>query len=83
MDGEQVDMDEVLNIFQAKLFNLYRFYQEKGFAPIHALWEKNCAMVGKKVEIQGVEPHKTNITGTLWGISERGGLMIDTGGLRG
>jgi BirA family biotin operon repressor/biotin-[acetyl-CoA-carboxylase] ligase len=79
MDGEQLDMDDVLNIFQAKLFNLYRFYQEKGFAPIHALWEKNCAMVGKKVEIRGVEPHKTNLTGTLWGISERGGLMIDTG----
>lgn len=80
MDGEQVDLEEVLTIFQSKLFNLYRFYQEKGFAPIHALWEKNCGMIGKKVEIKEVEPLKTTLTGTLWGISERGGLLVDTGG---
>ncbi|MFM8269069.1 MAG: biotin--[acetyl-CoA-carboxylase] ligase [Pseudomonadota bacterium] len=80
MDGEQIDIDEFLNIFQSKLFNLYRFYQEKGFAPIHGLWEKNCAMVGKKIEIHDVEPQKMTVTGTLWGISDRGGLMVDTGG---
>jgi len=80
MEGEELDIDEVLSIFQSKLFNLYRLYQEKGFAPIHALWEKNCAMIGKKVEVKDVEPNRMVVTGVVKGISERGGLVVDSGG---
>lgn len=81
IEGQETDLDALLKIFLAKLFNLYRLYQEKGFAPIHALWEKNCSMVGKEVEVQGVEPKGENVRGKLWGISERGGLLLDVGAL--
>lgn len=79
LEGEATDIEEVFSVFQAKLFNLYRFYQEKGFAPIQALWEKNCGMLGKKIEVQGVEPKGSTVTGILWGISDRGGLVVDIG----
>lgn len=73
------DLDEVLEIFQAKLFSLYRFYQEKGFAPIRALWEKNCSMLGKHVQIKSPEFRSGEIQGVFIGLSDRGGLILDTG----
>lgn len=80
MDGEELDLDEVLIVFQSKLFNLYRLYQEKGFAPIHALWEKNCTMIGKKVEIKDLESKQPALAGIVRGISERGGLVLEVDG---
>ncbi len=79
IQGQETDLDSLLQIFLAKLFNLYRLYQEKGFAPIRALWERNCAMVGKEIEIRDVEPKGETLKGKFWGISERGGLLLDLG----
>lgn len=79
MEGEQVNLEEVLDVFQLKLFNLYRFYQEKGFAPIRALWERNCMMIGKKVQVKGVEFSTGTVEGFFSGLSDRGGLLLDTG----
>lgn len=79
MEGEQVKLEEVLEVFQLKLFNLYRFYQEKGFAPIRALWERNCMMIGKKVQLKGVEFTTGAVEGIFSGLSDRGGLLLDTG----
>lgn len=80
MEGEEVALDQMFEIFKVKLFNLYRFYQEKGFAPIQALWEKNCKMLGKQIEIQGVEPKNATVTGFFKGLSDRGGLMLEISG---
>jgi len=79
MEGEQINLEEVLDLFQMKLFNLYRFYQEKGFAPIRALWERNCLMIGKKIQLKGVDFSSGTVEGIFSGLSDRGGLLLDMG----
>lgn len=76
-EGENLPTEEILNIFKVKLFNLYRLYQEKGFVPIHTLWEKNCKMMGKKIQVRDVEPRGETIEGILWGLSDRGGMVVE------
>ncbi|NDC23965.1 MAG: biotin--[acetyl-CoA-carboxylase] ligase [Proteobacteria bacterium] len=73
-------LEDILTIFKVKLFNLYRVYQEKGFAPIQALWERNCKMIGKKIEIRNVEPKGETVVGNFWGLSERGGIVLEIPG---
>jgi BirA family transcriptional regulator, biotin operon repressor / biotin---[acetyl-CoA-carboxylase] ligase len=87
-EGGAYDLDQVLSVLLAKLFTLYRLYQEEGMEPIRYLWEHNCAFVGKKVELSesGVrepapksssgksEPGVT--VGTVLGIDESGGLVL-------
>lgn len=77
LEGKDTPLEGILELFSIKLFNLYRFYQEKGFAPIRALWEKNCRMIGKQVEVQGVEPLGSTVKGKFWGLSDRGGLVLE------
>ncbi len=50
--GGQFPLDETAHIVVNKLFQLYRIYQTQGLAPIQYVWEKNCAFIGKKVELR-------------------------------
>ncbi len=90
-EGGLYEIDQVLHVLTAKLFTLYRLYQEEGMEPIRYLWEHNCAFVGKKVELsesgvraptkpQGTAPVPVNdpgvTVGTVLGIDESGGLVL-------
>lgn len=88
--GNGHDTETVLGLFLAKLFTLYRLYQEEGMEPIRYLWERNCAMVGKRIELseQGIRPTAPSTTaaakaaltgvtvGTCLGIDETGGIVL-------
>jgi BirA family transcriptional regulator, biotin operon repressor / biotin---[acetyl-CoA-carboxylase] ligase len=90
MQGSGLDMEEILNMILKKLFALYGLYQEQGFQPIHYLWERNCKMIGKKIELRetGWREAKAHTqareggsevgvtVGTMLGIDESGALVL-------
>lgn len=66
------DTEEVLKCLLTKLFTLYRLYHEQGMEPIRYLWERNCAFIGKQVELAD-----TGVTvGTFLGIDDSGGVVL-------
>lgn len=79
-EGE-TNIDDIQSVLLKKFFNLYRMYEQEGFSPIQYLWEKNCALIGKKIEFR--DPNWATegrpLTGTFLGIDETGALMIATG----
>lgn len=72
------DLEEILQFFMKKLFSVYKLYQEQGFQPIQFLWEKNCLLVGKEIELRdaGWKPED----GDKWGRTRGKMLGIDDGG---
>jgi BirA family transcriptional regulator, biotin operon repressor / biotin---[acetyl-CoA-carboxylase] ligase len=82
--GGAHDIDQVLNVFLAKLFMLYALYKDEGMEPIRYLWERNCSLIGKQVELSehgartpSAKPNEPGTTvGTLLGIDESGGLVL-------
>ncbi len=50
--GQPFDLDELLSVCLRKITTLYDVYRAEGFGPIQYLWEKNCRMVGKRVELR-------------------------------
>lgn len=84
--GSQFELDKVFQVISTKLFSLYRLYQEQGFQPIQYLWERNCHLIGKRVELresgwreQTPKPTGTDLgvtTGTVMGIDESGALVL-------
>jgi BirA family transcriptional regulator, biotin operon repressor / biotin---[acetyl-CoA-carboxylase] ligase len=83
-EGGAYEIDQVLSLVLAKLFNLYRLYHREGLEPIRYLWERNCAFVGKKIELSeggargpGSKAKEVGTTqGTVLGIDESGGLVL-------
>ncbi len=82
-EGGTYEMDQVLGVLAAKILSVYRLYQEEGMEPIRYLWEHNCALVGKRVELSEAgmrDPSakaQTGVTvGTVLGIDESGGLVL-------
>lgn len=82
--GGEFDLEEIISVLNRKLSNLYTVYREQGFQPIQYLWERNCQLVGKRIEIAGAawrkgsETHssETPIRGTVLGIDESGALVL-------
>lgn len=84
--GSPYKVEEVFEGISAKLFNLYALYQQEGFTPIQYLWEKNCQLVGKRIELresgwreQNPKPQGSELgvtTGTVMGIDESGALVL-------
>ena len=76
------DREEILQMILKKMFGLYELYEQQGFLPIQYLWEKNCPMIGKKIELRegGWRPSDPRdfgvMVGTLLGIDERGALVV-------
>lgn len=71
------DLKECLDVVLKKLFTLYDLYHLEGFAPIRYLWEKNCRLIGKKVELKdSSEPGAEGCIGTFIGIDDDGGLVL-------
>ncbi|MBY0370029.1 biotin--[acetyl-CoA-carboxylase] ligase [bacterium] len=67
-------VDKVAEALIFKFDALYNIYLENGFKPIQQLWERNCALVGKKVEI--AVSAESKIQGTCLGIDEFGALLL-------
>jgi BirA family biotin operon repressor/biotin-[acetyl-CoA-carboxylase] ligase len=82
MQGGKLDLEECEKILIHKLFTLYHTYQTQGFTPIQYLWEKNCGLLGKQIELRetGWQPgdgDKLGMTrGTFLGIDESGALVL-------
>lgn len=67
-------LDKVAELLLAKMDTLYSAYQANGFKPIQQLWERNCALVGKRVEVSLSPGNK--VQGTCLGIDEQGALLV-------
>ena len=80
--GGEYSMAEVEKIVLAKLFAAYRLYQTDGMNAIVYLWEKNCEMIGKTIEVaesgwrQGDTFRPESVKGNMLGIDESGALIV-------
>lgn len=75
-------IDEILEIFLKKLTSLYRAYEKEGFSSVQYYWEKNCRMIGKKIELRAAgwkagSSKDIGVTvGTMLGIDPDGALVL-------
>jgi len=81
IEGGDLKVEEVARVLLKKLFSFYSIYQEEGFLPIQAIWERNCRMIGKKIELSDTGVSSDNgsgdtYTGTFLGIDENGALVL-------
>jgi len=83
--GGDFDIEKVQSTLLNKLFSIYRHYQTEGFPAIQYLWEKNCGMVGKKIELRDSSLRNAgesnpgdvgSTVGTLLGIDDSGALVL-------
>jgi BirA family transcriptional regulator, biotin operon repressor / biotin---[acetyl-CoA-carboxylase] ligase len=74
--------DEILDMFLKKLQQLYQAYSSEGFASIKYYWEKNCRMIGKRIELRdiawsgGMDGEVGVTIGTMLGIDSEGALVL-------
>lgn len=74
--------DEILDIFLKKLSSLYHAYEKEGFSSVQYYWEKNCRMIGKKIELRavgwkaGLDKDVGVTVGTMLGIDPEGALVL-------
>jgi BirA family transcriptional regulator, biotin operon repressor / biotin---[acetyl-CoA-carboxylase] ligase len=50
--GGSFDIERILQVFLRKLFDLYKVYRGQGFEPIRFLWERNCLLIGRRLELR-------------------------------
>lgn len=83
--GGNMDVGKVTQTLIHKLFNVYSLYQKQGYSSVQFLWEMNCGMLGKKVELRdsgwreraasAADPGDST-TGTFLGIDDTGALVL-------
>lgn len=84
LGGQEFALDAAESMLISKLFSLYRAYHESGREAIRYLWEKNCRMIGKKVELreggwrkeESGKVSEEGAVGTFLGIDENGGIVL-------
>lgn len=81
--GAGHDVVKIRDRLLSKLFNMYRVYHQDGFPHVQYLWERNCEMIGKKVELRdsGWRDLPAGDTvgatvGTCLGIDEAGAIVL-------
>ncbi len=79
--GGDFKVSRVADILLRKLENCYIAYKQRGFQSIQYLWERNCALVGKKVEItvSNQAGPAGKAVGIFLGIDDQGALVLATG----
>lgn len=79
--GGDFKVSRVADIVLRKLENIYTSYRQRGFQSIQYLWERNCALVGKKVEITVSDKPAPNnkAVGVFLGIDDQGAMVLATG----
>jgi BirA family biotin operon repressor/biotin-[acetyl-CoA-carboxylase] ligase len=73
--GKHFDLEEVLQTFLAIFFEIYETYLQDGFRFVQNLWERECLLLGKKIELN---ENDSKIQGTFLGIDGQGALVIST-----
>lgn len=81
--GTPYDLEEVLSCSLRKFETILDVYRTEGFGPMIYLWEKNCRMVGKRIELRDPNPLEERVSrespatlGVLLGIDDGGGLVL-------
>lgn len=80
--GGSYEMESVREILVTKLFTLYRLYHEEGMEPVRYLWEKNCPLMNKRVELResGWERGGESLgvhSGVVVGLGDGGSLVLE------
>jgi BirA family biotin operon repressor/biotin-[acetyl-CoA-carboxylase] ligase len=84
LEGAVFSADQVLDVTLTKLEALYVLYWEKGFDFIREIWNENCRMIGKKVQIEnsGFLGHNDKAAksenGVFLGIDGTGAMRVRT-----
>lgn len=52
LEGAAIDVNRVLDLVLTKIESLYTQYWDRGFDSIRKVWEDNCSMMGKQVQIE-------------------------------
>lgn len=77
--NSQLDTDAFLELLVRKLGLLRAGYAQDGFPWISGLWEANCRMMGKMVEIAtGTEPNSPTEKVVFLGLDAQGGMKVRT-----
>jgi len=82
VEGSTFSADQVLDVTLTKLEALYELYWEKGFDFIREIWNENCRMIGKKVQIEnsGFLGHNDKAAkcqeGVFMGIDATGAMLV-------
>jgi BirA family transcriptional regulator, biotin operon repressor / biotin---[acetyl-CoA-carboxylase] ligase len=82
LEGAVFSADQVLDVTLTKLESLYELYWEKGFDFIREIWNENCRMIGKKVQIEnsGFLGHNDKVakseSGVFMGIDAMGAMRV-------
>ncbi len=72
---------QVAEVLLKKLSQLYAAYLKEGFGPVQLLWERNCAFIGKKVEITATTGSSSapKVVGVFLGLDEQGAMVVAVG----
>ncbi|WP_374018715.1 biotin--[acetyl-CoA-carboxylase] ligase [Paenibacillus thiaminolyticus] len=73
MTGREVDRASLVAACLQELEQLYRLYEEEGFAPIRTLWEAQSITLGRQVTI---ETPQGPLQGIAEGLDESGALLL-------
>lgn len=81
--GEAFDLGHVTGVVIGKLFSLYASYQQRGFGAVKQIWEQNCRLLGKKIEVSELgwegkqeSAKEQRVEGIFEGIDEEGALVL-------
>lgn len=79
--GNDFQVARVADILLRKLENIYLSYLQHGFQNVQYLWERNCALIGKKVEmtLSDKPGAVTKVTGVFLGLDEQGAMVLAVG----
>jgi BirA family biotin operon repressor/biotin-[acetyl-CoA-carboxylase] ligase len=79
--GNDFQVERVAETVLRKLENIYLSYLQNGFQSIQNLWERNCTLVGKKVEmtLSDKPGSSQKVSGVFLGLDEQGALILAVG----
>ena len=75
-DTSKVESNEFRDDLVACLEKTITIWQEQGFAPFHAPWEKRAAFLNRPIRFEDVGAH--NLSGIFRGITEDGMMRLET-----
>ena len=83
LKNEGFDQERVLDVILTKLESLYTLYWESGFDAIRRVWQDNCSMIGKKVQVEnaGFLGHNDKapirpLQGVFMGLDPNGAMVV-------
>ena len=75
-DMSQIEADDFRDDLVACLEKTITIWQEQGFAPFHAPWEKRAAFLNRPIQFEDVGAH--SLSGIFRGINEDGMMRLET-----